>query len=149
MFVIIAEAVFCSHFEQIGAEITCKYGGIWRRDRKSGDFVSPSAPQAGGGGLRAESRDSPQNPETWRAWFTLMPVMELCCQADWKSDGVVVKLLLAEQEARDSIPNITTTMTTISEIGYLLLPSHNLAEISPKRRKSSKQQTRLEYNRQI
>ena len=72
--------------------------------------------------------------------------MELCCQADWKSDGVVVKLLLAKQEARDSIPNITTT---ISEIGYLLLPSHNLAEISPKRRKSSKQQTRLEYNRQI
>ena len=62
------------------------------------------------------------------------------------SDGVVVKFLLAEQEARDSIPNLTTT---ISEIGYLLLPSLNLAEISPKRRKSSEQQTRLEYNRQI
>ena len=72
--------------------------------------------------------------------------MELCCQADWNSDGVVVKFLLAEQEARDSIPNLTTT---ISEIGYLLLPSHNLAEISPKQRKSSKQQTRLEYNRKI
>ena len=27
--------------------------------------------------------------------------MELCCQADWNSDGVVVKFLLAEQEARD------------------------------------------------
>ena len=72
--------------------------------------------------------------------------MELCCQADWNSDGVVVKFLLAEQEARDSIPNITTT---ISEIGYLLLPSLNLAEISPKLLKSSEQQTRLEYNRQI
>ena len=72
--------------------------------------------------------------------------MELCCQADWNSDGVVVKFLLAEQEARDSIPNLTTT---ISEIDYLLLPSHNLAETSPKRRKSSQQQTRLEYNRQI
>ena len=72
--------------------------------------------------------------------------MELCCQADWNSDGVVVKFLLAEQEARDSIPNFTTT---ISEIGYLQLPSPNLAEISPMRRKSSEQQTRLEYNRQI
>ena len=57
---------------------------------------------------------------------------QLCCQADWNSDGVVVKFLLAEQEARDSIPNLTTT---ISEIGYLLLPSHNLAvNHSPKRR---------------
>ena len=72
--------------------------------------------------------------------------MELSCHADWNSDGVVAKFLLAEQEARDSIPNLTTT---ISEIGYLLLPSHNLAEISPKRRKSSEQQTRLEYNRHI
>ena len=62
---------------------------------------------------------------------------------DWiiqsrNSDGVVVKFLLAEQKARDSIPNLTTT---ISEIYYLLLPSHKLAEIhvSPKRRKSSEQ----------
>ena len=52
--------------------------------------------------------------------------MELCYQADGNSDGVVVKFLLAEQKALDSIPNLTTT---ISEIGYLLLPSHNLAEI--------------------
>ena len=74
--------------------------------------------------------------------------MELCYQADWNSDGVVVKFLLVEQEARDSIPNLTTTCT-ILEIGYLLLSSHNLAEISPKRLKSSEQQTRLEYNRQI
>ena len=44
--------------------------------------------------------------------------MELCCQADWNSDGVVVKFLLAEQEARDSFPNLTTT---ISEIGYLTI----------------------------
>ena len=72
--------------------------------------------------------------------------MELCCRANWNSDGVVVKFLLAEQEARDSIPNLTTT---ISEIRYLLLPSHNLAEISQKRRRSSEQQTRLECNRQI
>ena len=64
--------------------------------------------------------------------------MELCYQGDWNSDGVVVKFLLAEQKARDSIPDLTTT---ISEIGYLLLPSHKLAEIhvSPKRRKSSEQ----------
>ena len=77
--------------------------------------------------------------------------MELCCQADWNSNGVVptvVKFLLAEQEARDSIPNLTTTISE-SDIGYLLLPSDNLAEISPKRCKSSEQQTRLEYNRQI
>ena len=72
--------------------------------------------------------------------------MELCCQADWNSDGVVVKFLLAEQEAPDSIPNLTTT---ISDISYLLLPSHNLAEISLNRRKSLEQQTRLEYNRQM
>ena len=64
--------------------------------------------------------------------------MELYCQAHWNSDGVVVKFLIAEQEA-----------ITISEIGYLLLPSHNLAEKSPKRRKSSEQQNSLEYNRQI
>ena len=64
--------------------------------------------------------------------------MELCYQADWNSDGVVVKFLLAEQKAGDSIPNLTTT---ISEIGYLLIPSHKLAEIhvSPKLRKSLEQ----------
>ena len=64
--------------------------------------------------------------------------MELRYQADWNSDGVVVKFLLAEQKARDSIPNLTTT---ISEIGYLLLPNHKLAEIhvSPKRRWSAEQ----------
>ena len=72
--------------------------------------------------------------------------MELCCQADWNSDGVVVKFLLAEQEAPDSISNLTTT---ISDISYLLLPSHNLAEISLKWRKSLEQQTRLEYNQQM
>ena len=66
--------------------------------------------------------------------------MELCYQADWNSDGVVDKFLLAEQKVRDSIPNCNLT-TAISEIGYLLLPSHKLAEIhvSPKRRKSSEQ----------
>ena len=39
--------------------------------------------------------------------------MELCCQADWNSDGVVIKFLLADQEARDSIPNLTTTISEI------------------------------------
>ena len=93
MFVIITEAVICSHFEQ-----------IWRLDMHD-------------------------------AWFTLI---ELRYQADWNSDGVVVKFLLAEQKARDSISNLTTT---ISEIGYLLLPNHKLAEIhvSPKRHKSTEQ----------
>ena len=62
----------------------------------------------------------------------MISLMELRYQADWNSDGVVVKFLL-EQKARDSIPNLTTT---ISEIGYLLLPNHKLVEIhvSPKRR---------------
>ena len=41
---------------------------------------------------------------------------------------------LAEQEVRGSI-------ATISEIGYLLLPSRDMAEILLKRRKSSKQPT--------
>ena len=102
---IIAEAVICSHFEQIR-----------RLSPKSGDLTC------------------------------MIYANGIMCKADWNSDGVVVKYLLAEQEARDSIPNLTTT---ISEIGYLLLSSHNLAEISPKRRKSSEQQTMLEYNRQI
>ena len=47
---------------------------------------------------------------------------------------------LAEQEVRDSIPGLATT---ISEIGYLLLPSHDMAEIPLKRRISSKQSTKF------
>ena len=39
----------------------------------------------------------------------------------------MVQLLLAEHEARCSIPGL---VTSISEIGYLLLPSRDLAEIS-------------------
>ena len=41
---------------------------------------------------------------------------------------------LAEQEVRGSIPCLATW---ISEIGYLLLPSHDMTEIPLKRRKSS------------
>ena len=45
---------------------------------------------------------------------------------------------LAEQEVRGSIPSLAAT---ISEIGYLLFPSRDMAVISLKRRKSSKQPT--------
>ena len=45
---------------------------------------------------------------------------------------------LAEQEVRGSIPGIAAT---ISENGYLLLPSRDMAEIPLKRRKSSIQPT--------
>ena len=47
---------------------------------------------------------------------------------------------LAEQEVRDSIPGLATQ---ISEIGYLQLPSRDMAEIPLKRRKSSIQPTNL------
>ena len=53
------------------------------------------------------------------------------------SDGVVVKLLACGAEGRGSIPRLAAT---ISEIGYLLLPSRDMAERSLKRRKSSKNQ---------
>ena len=52
------------------------------------------------------------------------------------SGGVVVKLLACGAEGRGSIPGLAAT---ISEIGYLLLPSRDMAERSLKRRKSSKQ----------
>ena len=48
--------------------------------------------------------------------------------AEWLSS------LLAEQEVRGSIPHLATW---ISEIGYLPLPSRDMAEIPLKRRKSS------------
>ena len=41
---------------------------------------------------------------------------------------------LAEQEVRGSIPGL---VATISEIGYLLLPCRDMAEIPLNRRKSS------------
>ena len=50
----------------------------------------------------------------------------------------MVSSWLAEQEVRGSIPGLAST---ISEIGHLLLPSHDMAERSLKRRKSSKQPT--------
>ena len=52
------------------------------------------------------------------------------------SGGVVVKLLACGAEDQGSIPGLAAT---ISEIGYLLLPSRDMAEKSLKRRKSSKQ----------
>ena len=51
--------------------------------------------------------------------------------------------LHAEQEVRGSIPSLAAT---ISEIDYLLLPSHDMAEIPLKRRKSSKQPTNQPTN---
>ena len=48
--------------------------------------------------------------------------------AEWLSSW------LAEQEVRGSIPRLATW---ISEIGYLPLPSRDMAEIPLKRRKSS------------
>ena len=50
---------------------------------------------------------------------------------------------LAAQEARGSIPGLAAT---ISEIGYLLLPSRDMAERLLKRRKSSKQPTKQAKN---
>ena len=52
--------------------------------------------------------------------------------AEWLSPWLV------EQEVRGSIPRL---YTWISEIGYLLLPSRDMAEILLKRRKSSIQLT--------
>ena len=54
--------------------------------------------------------------------------------AEW----LPVSFWLAEQEVRGSIPGLATR---ISEIGYLLLPSRDMAEIPLKRRKSSIQLT--------
>ena len=60
----------------------------------------------------------------------------------WNLMGAVVaewlSSWLAEQEVRGSIPRLATW---ISEIGYLLLPSRDTAEIPLKRRKSSIQPT--------
>ena len=53
--------------------------------------------------------------------------------AEWLSSW------LAEQEVRGSIPGLATW---ISEIGYLLLPSRDMAEIPLKRRKSPIQPTK-------
>ena len=52
--------------------------------------------------------------------------------AEWLSSG------FAEQEVRGSIPRLAIW---ISEIGYLLLPSRDMAEIPLKWRKSSIQPT--------
>ena len=57
-------------------------------------------------------------------------------EQQWCSD--VVKLLACKAGGRGSIPGLAAT---ISEIGYLLLSSHDIAEISLKWRKSSKQPT--------
>ena len=59
--------------------------------------------------------------------------------AEWLSSWLV------EQEVRDSIPGLATW---ISEIGYLLLPSRDMAEIPLKRRKFSMQPTNQWWSRQ-
>ena len=51
---------------------------------------------------------------------------------------------LADQEVRGSIPGLAAT---ISEIGFLLLQGRDMAEISVKRRKSSKQPTKNYFGR--
>ena len=48
--------------------------------------------------------------------------------------GIAVRLIVKD-------PSIPGLVATISEIGYLLLPSRDMAEKSLKRRKSSKQPT--------
>ena len=47
--------------------------------------------------------------------------------------SIALSSLHAEQEARGSITGLAATIT---EIGYLLLPSRDMVEISLKRRKS-------------
>ena len=58
--------------------------------------------------------------------------------AEWLSSW------LAEQEVRGSIPRLATW---ISEIGYLPLPSRDMAEIPLKRRKSSIQPTKSRWEK--
>ena len=50
----------------------------------------------------------------------------------------------AKQAVQVLIPGLATT---ISEIGFVLLPSHDIAEKLLKRRKSSKQPTNLSLNK--
>ena len=60
---------------------------------------------------------------------------------EFNDGGRVVEWLsswLVEQGVRGSIPGLATY---ISEVGYLLLPSRDMAEIPLKRRKSSIQPT--------
>ena len=64
--------------------------------------------------------------------FTFSLVYTGAAVADWLSSW------LAEQEVRGSIPRLATW---ISEIGYLPLPSRDMAEMPLKRRKSSIQPT--------
>ena len=62
----------------------------------------------------------------WVSFTTLLSRTVSSCRS---SGGVVDK-----QEVRCSIPGL---VATIAEIGYLLLPSRNMAEMSLKRRKTS------------
>ena len=73
----------------------------------------------------------------WNTWNTQLLLsysftFEVAAVEYWLSS------LLAEQEVQSSIPGLAAT---ISEIGYLLLPSRDMAERLLKRRKSSKQPT--------
>ena len=64
--------------------------------------------------------------------LTLLPPIRV----QGSSGGVVVKLLASGANGRGSSPGLATAM---SEIGYLLLPSRDMDEISLKRCKFSKQ----------
>ena len=85
----------------------------------------------------------------WHCWhsFIVSHSNDLTCCAYCMSMKATYNFTMEEQrllacgakkEIRGSIPGLAAT---ISEIGYLLLPSRDMAEISQKRRKSSKQQT--------
>ena len=66
--------------------------------------------------------------------FNVLLILKGAAVAEWLGSW------LAKQEDRGSIPGLATW---ISEIGYLLLPSRDMAEIPLKRRKSSIQPTNL------
>ena len=68
----------------------------------------------------------------WRIYQSFMGAVV----AEWLSSW------LAEQEVQGSIPRLATW---ISEIGYLLLPSCDMGEITLKRRKSSIQPTNQSF----
>ena len=63
----------------------------------------------------------------------------MCANVERSSDGRVVKLLACGARGPGSIPRLATWIT---EIGYLLPPSRDMAEIPLKRRKSSIQPTK-------
>ena len=74
-------------------------------------------------------------PFFWGGGHAYAPISRTC---HWSGGGRVVKLLACGAIGPGSISGLATW---ISEIGYLLLPSRDMAEIPIKRRKSSIQPT--------